>query len=206
MEHEIVIVGALETNCCLVYCAETLECAIIDPGADPDRIFPVIAGLGLRPVMILNTHGHVDHVGANKDMKDHFGVPILIHSKDNPILQAAMDSELSSLLGAQPSPAPDRFLKDGETIAIGRSTLKVIHLPGHSPGSVGFYGAGTLFSGDTLFSGGVGRTDLAGGSRRDLENSIRTKIHVLPPETLVIPGHGPQTTVGQEIESNPSLS
>jgi hydroxyacylglutathione hydrolase len=206
MKHEVVIVGALETNCCLAYCAETLECAIIDPGAESEKIFPVIAGLGLKPVMILNTHGHVDHVGANKDMKDHFHVPLLIHAKDNPFLEAMMDSELSQLLGAQPSPAPDRFLKAGESILIGRCTLKVIHLPGHSPGSVGFYGNGRLFSGDTLFNGGVGRTDLVGGSRRDLEISIRTKIHTLPPDTLVIPGHGPLTTIGQEIESNPTLS
>jgi hydroxyacylglutathione hydrolase len=206
MEQEIVIVGALETNCCLVYCAETLECAIVDPGAEPEKIFAAIAGLELKPVLILNTHGHVDHVGANKDMKDHFGIPLLIHAKDNPFLQDMMDSELSLLLGALPSPAPDRFLRDGETISIGRITLKVIHLPGHSPGSVGFYGEGKLFSGDTLFNGGVGRTDLVGGSRRDLENSIRMKIYRLPPDTLVIPGHGPRTTVGQEIESNPALT
>jgi hydroxyacylglutathione hydrolase len=206
MKHEVIIVGALETNCCLAYCRETLECAVIDPGAEPEKIFPVIAGLKLKPVVILNTHGHVDHTGANWDLKERFHVPLLIHALDEPFLHDMADSELSQLLGAKESPPPDRFLKDGEIIKIGKSTLKVICLPGHSPGGVGFYGKGTLFSGDTLFNGGVGRTDLPGGSRRDLEHSIRTRIQTLPPATLVIPGHGPLTTVGQEIESNPTLS
>jgi hydroxyacylglutathione hydrolase len=206
MKYELVIVGALETNCYLVYDARTLECAIIDPGAEPEKIFPVIAGLGLKPTMILNTHGHTDHVGANLDMKERFDVPLLIHRLDLPFLEAMKDSELSLMLGAKESPVPDRFFEDGETMAVGKASLTVIHLPGHSPGSVGFQGHGTLFSGDTLFSEGVGRTDLPGGSRKDLERSIRTKLHTLPPKTLVLPGHGPLTTIGREIESNPSLT
>jgi hydroxyacylglutathione hydrolase len=206
MKQELVIVGALETNCYLAYDPRTLECAIIDPGAEPEKIFPAIAGLGLKPAMILNTHGHTDHVGANLDMKERFDVPLLIHRLDLPFLEAMKDSELSLMLGAKDSPPPDRFFEDGETIAVGKASLTVIHLPGHSPGSVGFHGHGTLFSGDTLFSDGVGRTDLPGGSRADLERSIRTKLHTLPPKTLVLPGHGPLTTIGREIESNPSLT
>ena len=114
-------------------------------------------------------------------------------------------SELSLFLGAKDSPPPDKFLKDRETITIGKVSLKVVHTPGHTPGSVGFYGHGILFSGDTLFCGGVGRTDLAGGSRKDLEKSIRFRIQTLPAETVVLPGHGPMTTVGQEIVANPDL-
>ncbi len=206
MKQELVIVGALETNCYLAYDARTLECAIIDPGAEPEKIFPVIAHLGLKPKMILNTHGHTDHVGANLDMKERFDVPLLIHRLDLPLLEAMKDSELSLLLGAKESPAPDGFLQDGEAIAVGKASFVVIHLPGHSPGSVGFHGHGTLFSGDTLFSEGVGRTDLPGGSRKDLERSIRTRLHTLPAKTLVLPGHGPLTTIGREIEINPSLT
>ena len=206
MKHEMVIVGALETNCYLAYDPRTLECAIIDPGAEPEKIFPVISGLGLRPVLILNTHGHADHVGANLDMKQRFGVPLLMHRLDLPILDAMRGSELSLLLGAKESPPPDRFFEDGEVIAVGKSALTVIHLPGHSPGSVGFYGHGLLFSGDTLFSEGVGRTDLHGGSRKDLERSILTRLHTLPPKTVVLPGHGPSTSIGLEIELNPSLT
>lgn len=206
MKYELVIVGALETNCYLVYDTRTLECAIIDPGAEPEKIFPVVLHLGLKPTMILNTHGHADHVGANFDMKERFDVPLLIHRLDLPFLEAMKDSELSFMLGAKESPPPDRFFEDGETITVGKASFTVIHLPGHSPGSVGFHGHGTLFSGDTLFSEGVGRTDLPGGSRKDLERSIRTKLHTLPPKTLVLPGHGPLTTIGREIESNPSLT
>jgi glyoxylase-like metal-dependent hydrolase (beta-lactamase superfamily II) len=115
-------------------------------------------------------------------------------------------SELSLYLGAKDSPPPDKFLKDREIITIGKVSLKVLHTPGHSPGSVAFYGHGVLFSGDTLFCGGVGRTDLAGGSRKDLEKSIRSRIQTLPAETVVLPGHGPMTTVGEEIVSNPDLT
>ncbi len=206
MKHELVIVGTLETNCYLAYDTRTLECAIIDPGAEPEKIFRVISHLGLKPMMILNSHGHTDHVGANLDMKERFDVPLLIHRLDLPFLEAMKDSELSLMLGAKESPAPDRFFEDRETLAVGKASFSVIHLPGHSPGSVGFHGHGTLFSGDTLFSEGVGRTDLPGGSRKDLECSIRTKLHTLPPKTLVLPGHGPLTTIGREIESNPSLT
>jgi len=206
MKYELVIVGALETNCYLAYDAKTLECAVIDPGAQPEKIFPVISSLGLKPAFILNTHGHADHVGANLDMKQRFGVPLLIHRLDLPILESMKGSELSLLLEAKDSPPPDRYLEDGAVIAVGRSSLTVIHLPGHSPGGVGFLGHGLLFSGDTLFNEGVGRTDLPGGSRKDLERSIRTRLHTLPPKTVVLPGHGPLTTIGREIEANPSLT
>ncbi len=206
MKYELVIVGTFETNCYLVYDEDTFECAIVDPGAEPEKIFPVITEFSLKPVLILNTHGHVDHVGANLDMKERFSVPLWIHSLDNPLLEAIKGSEMSLFLGAKDSPLPDKFLKDRETISIGKVSLKVVHTPGHTPGSVGFYGHGTLFSGDTLFCGGVGRTDLAGGSRKDLEKSIRSRIHTLPAETVVLPGHGPWTTVGQEIVSNPDLT
>ncbi|MGB7294688.1 MAG: MBL fold metallo-hydrolase [Candidatus Aminicenantales bacterium] len=205
IKYALAVVGPLDTNCYLVYCGETLDCAIIDPGAEAERIFPLIYELGLEPSILLNTHGHLDHIGANRDIKDKFGIPLCIHGLDMPLLESDLQSELSFFLCAKESPPPDRLLQDGDTISIGRSSLRVIHTPGHTPGSVSFLGDGFLFSGDTLFNGGVGRTDLPGGSTRDLENSIRTRILTLSPETIVLPGHGPWTTVGEEKESNPFL-
>lgn len=205
MKYESVIVGPLETNCYLVYCQESLECAVVDPGAEPEKIFRLIAENNLRPVILLNTHGHIDHIGANKDIKDKFDIPLCIHRSDEPLLKSALQSELSFFLGAKDSPSPDQYLEDGDTVKIGRSSLRVIHTPGHSPGSVSFLGDGFILSGDTLFFGGVGRTDLPGGSWTVLEHSIRGKILTMPDETRVLPGHGPSTTVEQERRSNPFI-
>jgi len=206
MNYETVIVGALETNCYLVYCSETLECAVVDPGAEAERIFRLIAEKGLHPIVILNTHGHVDHVGANKDVKDKFNIPLSIHSSDSAMLESVHQFEIGFLIGAKVSPSADNFLKDGDKIKIGKSYLKVIHTPGHSPGSVSFLGDGFILSGDTLFNGGVGRTDLPGGSWDTLMSTIKNKILTMSEETTVLPGHGPATTVGQEKETNPFIA
>lgn len=206
VKYELVVVGALETNCYLVYCEETRDCAVIDPGADPEKIIAAVADLELKPVVVLNTHGHVDHIGANSEIVKHYGAPLAMHAADTGMLQVSDFIELSLLLGARDSPAPDRLLADGDEVFFGRTSLRVLHTPGHTPGSVGFLHGGTLFSGDTLFCGGVGRTDLPGGSWKDLERSIRERILTLPEDTVVLPGHGPWTTVGQERESNPSLT
>lgn len=206
MKYKIIIVGALETNCYLVYCEETLECAVVDPGAEPERIFPEIAEDGLKPIILINTHGHVDHIGANRDIKDKFGVPLYIHAADNPMLGKIQQLELSLFLGARDSPSADHFINDGDDIKIGNSVLRVLHTPGHSPGSVSLLGDGFLLSGDTLFMEGVGRTDLPGGSQKQLELSIRDKIMTLPDEIIVLPGHGPLTTVGKERMNNPFIT
>jgi hydroxyacylglutathione hydrolase len=206
MKYELVVVGALETNCYLVYCQETRACAVIDPGADHEKIIAAIADLELKPAVVLNTHGHVDHIGGNVDIVKKYAVPLAMHAADTGMLQVSDNIELSLLLGARNSPPPDRLLSEGDEVAFGRVSLRVIHIPGHTPGSVGFLGAGVLFSGDTLFCGGVGRTDLPGGSWKDLERSIRERILTLPEETVVLPGHGPWTTVEQERISNPFLS
>lgn len=206
MKYELVVVGALETNCYLVYCEETRACAVIDPGADPEKIISAIADLELKPAIVLNTHGHVDHIGANSDILHKYSVPLAMHAADAGMLKVSDYIELSLLLGAHNSPAPDRLLADGDEIAFGNAALRVIHTPGHTPGSVGFVHGGYLFSGDTLFCGGVGRTDLPGGSWKDLEKSIRERILTLPEETVVLPGHGPWTTVEQERSSNPFLT
>jgi hydroxyacylglutathione hydrolase len=202
MKYEMIIVGALETNCYIVYCEDTMECAIVDPGADPEKIIHRIDEMGLSPVILINTHGHIDHVGANKDIKEKYEIPLCIHSLDSQMLGNILASAIGTLLGAKKSPDPDRFLDDGETISIGNSHLEVIHTPGHSPGSISLKGDGFLLSGDLLFCGGVGRTDLPGGSWNVLEDSIRNKIFVLPDETIVLPGHGPSTSVGREKMTN----
>jgi len=206
MKFKEIIVGALETNCYLVYCEETKECAVVDPGAEPERIFPEITEEELKPVAIINTHGHIDHTGANRDIKDHYDVPLYIHAGDNAMLGKIQQLELSLFLGAKDSPPADHFLNDDDEIKIGNSSLRVLHTPGHSPGSISLLGDGFLLSGDTLFMEGVGRTDLPGGSQKQLEQSIREKIMTLPDNTIVLPGHGPQTTVGQERVNNPFLT
>jgi len=206
MKYELVVVGALETNCYLVYDEETRECAVFDPGADPEKIISTIAELELKPVIVLNTHGHVDHIGANSDIVQKYAIPLAMHAADTGMLQVSDYIELSLLLGARNSPAPDRLLAEGDEVAVGRTSLRVIHTPGHTPGSIGLVHGGFLFSGDTLFCGGVGRTDLPGGSWKDLERSIRERILTLPEETVVLPGHGPHTTVEQERSSNPFLT
>ena len=206
MKFELVVVGALETNCYLVYCEETRACAVIDPGADHEKIVSTIADLELKPVIVLNTHGHVDHIGANSDIVQKYAVPLAMHAADAGLLQVSENIELSLLLGARSSPPPDRLLADGEEVGFGRASLRVVHIPGHTPGSIGFLHGNVLFSGDTIFCGGVGRTDLPGGSWKDLERSIRERVLTLPADTVVLPGHGPWTTVAQERDSNPFLT
>jgi hydroxyacylglutathione hydrolase len=205
MIYDTVVVGALETNCYLVFCQETKECAVIDPGAQPEKIFQAIQEAGVHPIILINTHGHIDHIGANQDVKEHYDIPLYIHEDDEDMLSKSHLSELSFLLGAKMSPPVDGFLTDGQKIKIGRHELQVLHTPGHSPGSVCLFFDRFLLSGDTLFNGGVGRTDLPGGSWKDMEESIRTKILVLDENLLVLPGHGPSTTVGSEKDSNPFI-
>jgi hydroxyacylglutathione hydrolase len=205
MKIESVVVGALETNCYLAYCEKSRACAVVDPGAEPELIFQAIAQNNLEPVILLNTHGHVDHVGANKDLKDRFNIPLHIHRADHKLLRNSFLSAIAGFLGAKASPEPDAFLEDGEEISVGEGTLKVLTTPGHTPGSVSFKGEDFLLSGDTLFCGGVGRTDLPGGNWTELIGSIQNRILTLPGQTRVYPGHGPDSTVDQEKNSNPYL-
>ncbi len=206
MKYETLIVGILETNCYLVYCPETLDCVIVDPGAEEEKIFQIITRKSLNPTVILNTHGHIDHIGANRAVKEKFSIPLYIHAEDSQMLGHVQQSELAIFLGTTDSPSPDRLIKEGDEIEVGKYFLKVIHTPGHSPGSVCFLGNGFLLSGDTLFFGGVGRTDLPGGSWQELESSIKNKILTLPGDTIALTGHGPATTVAQEKSSNPFIT
>lgn len=202
MQVQTLVVGLIATNCYLVACSETGEGIVIDPGAGGKRILQQIRQRGLKITEIVNTHGHIDHTGANGRLKKELQVPLALPEKDLAIYRKPLLG-LSFLLG-RPVP-PDRLLREGEQIAFGKQVLTVVETPGHTRGSISLSGSGAVFTGDALFAGSVGRTDLAGGSHSLLIRAIREKLLVLPPETVVYPGHGPATTIGAEAMNNPFL-
>jgi len=196
------------TNCYLVACEETGEAAVIDPGGEAERILKAVAERQLKVRYIINTHGHIDHVGANARVKEATGAQILIHAADAPYLLDERRNLLLYLPEARGSLAPaDRTLEEGEVISLGTTVrLTVLHTPGHTPGGICLVGDGLIFTGDTLFAGSIGRTDLPGGSYAELLRSIREKLLVYPDETIIYPGHGPSSTLGAERATNPFLT
>ena len=181
------MVGPLQANCYLVGCKKTGEAVVIDPGGDVPRILAELTKRGWKVRTILNTHGHWDHTGGNGELKRITGAELLIHEADAPGLE----------------PAPDGFLEEGREIRFGAHRLEVLHTPGHSPGGVCFSSTGAVFTGDTLFAGSIGRTDLAGGDYTALISGVREKLFCLEDSLRVYPGHGPSTTIGQERLHNP---
>ncbi len=198
-------VGPIMANCFILGCENTKEAVVIDPGDDADRILMALAKEELTVKYLINTHGHFDHVGANKRMKETTAAPIAIHPGDAPMLTELSRSAAMFGLSAENSPEADQLLKDGDEIVFGDITLKVIHTPGHSPGGVCLYTPGHLFAGDTLFAGSIGRTDLPGGDYDTLISSIKTKLLGLDEDTVVYTGHGPETSIGNEKRMNPFL-
>ena len=205
MRIESIPVGPLQVNCYLVICEETGQAAVIDPGDDGNRILAAVAAAGCDVQAVINTHGHFDHIGANAEVVEKTGVDLMLHADDVPLLRRAAQHAAIYGMTAVPSPEPTRVLADGDEIAIGNLMLKVIHVPGHSPGGICLQVDGALFAGDALFAGSVGRTDLPGGSHEQLISGIRRKLLVLPDDTMVYPGHGPATTIGREKRHNPFL-
>lgn len=201
------IVGPLEANCYLVGCERTSQVAIIDPGDDSLDILSVVRELGLEVVWILLTHFHFDHVLAAHAVQRTTGARVAIHKEDAPLLQRPPAILRAFGPFASSNLRVDQTLADGDTLSLGDLTFQVLHTPGHSPGSVSFYLAEekAVFSGDTLFCEGVGRTDLPGGSYQALLESITRRLFALPDETTVYPGHGPSTTIGHERLHNPWL-
>jgi hydroxyacylglutathione hydrolase len=196
-------VGAYQVNTILVWCEQTRKAAIIDPAGESEQTFREIERRKLEPVFLLNTHGHLDHITENALIKERFNVPLLIHELDRPMLSDPAKN-LSLFTGdAITSPDADGTLADGDTVKIGMETLQVLHVPGHTPGSIVFYHPGFAVTGDTLFAGGVGRTDFPGCDEQQLAEAIRQKLYQLPPETVVYPGHGSTTTIGEERRTNP---
>lgn len=199
-------INTVGVNCYIVGCEETREVAVIDPGGNPRSILSFLEQEGLKAVYIINTHGHVDHIGGNRGVKDATGAEILIHEADAKMLTNAV-ANFSFLFGGKvTSPPADRLLKEGDIIKIGNTVeLEVIHTPGHSPGSICLKTGDIIFVGDTLFQGSVGRTDFPGGSHKQLITNIKEKLLCYDDDVICYPGHGPATTIGFERQYNPFL-
>jgi len=178
---------------------------IIDPGAGGKEILRRIEDLGLEVKYIVLTHGHIDHVGALKEVKEATNAQIAIHADDASSLQARNPLNMMYRMSLQALPPPDHLLKDGDSLDVSNQRFLVLHTPGHTPGGICLLGDEVVFTGDTLFNLGIGRTDMPGGSHMELMDSIHTKLMTLPDNTAVYPGHGPPTTIGIERQWNPFL-
>lgn len=193
----------------LVVFDDTREAVIIDPGCyerhECDELDRFIATHGLKVKFLLNTHCHIDHVLGNYHVKETYKVPLLIHKNEEPFLRAVKSYASNYGFVSYSESVADQFLKEGDVIRFGNSSLSVLFLPGHAPGHVGFYSASDkiLIGGDVLFQGSIGRTDLPGGDFDTLIGSIQQKLFTLPDDVVVYPGHGPTTTLGEEKVSNP---
>lgn len=190
-------------------CQETGEGIVIDPGAEAERIVAAARRRGIQRIRyIVNTHSHADHVGANRRMKELTGAAIVIHAADAEKL-ANPAAFILQMFRCEASPPADKTVADGDRIEFGKQYLTVVHTPGHTPGGMCLYAPGCVFTGDTLFVQGMGRTDLPGGSFETLAHSIQTRLFSLPEDTIVLPGHNyarePRSTIGKEKKSNPFL-
>ncbi len=202
---DVLVVGLFQTNCYLVGCPETRQAMVVDPGGEVPPILERAAELGLQIALVLNTHGHYDHIVGNAELVRATGAPLAVHELDGPMLYTSQH-DFSALLGLRREPCrPTRLLRGGDTVAVGNLSFTVLHTPGHTPGGICLLGHGVLFSGDTLFHLGVGRTDLPGGDMETLVRSLEEVVLPLDEGLVVHPGHGPQTTIGYERRYNPFL-
>lgn len=206
MIHQVVAVGPLQCNCHILADEASKEAVIVDPGDDADEILRRVKGF--KVLALLHTHCHFDHMTGTRKVAEATGAEILIHQADKNYYDSL--AKQYKMFG-MPRPVDDplpvrRFLKDGDRIGFGKQALKVLHTPGHTQGSCCFHAEGLVLSGDTLFRGSVGRTDLPGGNTEEELESIRTKLYTLDRETVVHPGHGPETTIAQERAENPFVS
>ncbi len=208
MKVEQHIVGMMGVCCYVLSCEKTGKAAIVDPGGDEERVLAAVDRAGLEVVSIIATHGHPDHVCGNRRIKEATGARIIMHAADDDFFNQPNIKNYFSMLGLEESPPADLRVTDGDVITIGEQSLQVIHTPGHTPGGMCLYNPPDLLTGDTLFVGGIGRTDFPGGSHNELIASIIEKLLVLPPETVVWPGHGyggSRSTIEEEHRSNPYL-
>ena len=200
-----IVVGPFAENTYLLRAKGGSESLVIDPGDEAERLIALIEESGTKPVAIINTHAHLDHIGAVAQLKDHYGIPFYLHPDDAPTLEQGPIA--SQLYGLPPVTVPsvDHALDDGQTLELAGLTLDVVFVPGHAPGHVAFLIDGRCFGGDCLFQGSIGRTDLPGGDMDTLMRSIRERLLPLPDDTIVHSGHGPDTTIGQEKRTNPFI-
>ncbi len=195
------VVGPLQENCYIAGDEKTNKAIVIDPGDEPDRILELIRDNNLEVTAVILTHAHFDHIGAAGDIKKATGAKILIHNADKELYTGARDQAAFWGYDLDDLPEPDGFIKEGDEINIGELIFTVLHTPGHSPGGVCLYGEGALFTGDTIFQGSVGRTDFHGGDMAQLKESFKRLLR-LPENTVILSGHGPETTVGREKREN----
>lgn len=205
MKVTMFTVGEFQENCYLVEDEQTRRAAIIDPGSDSRRLNEAIERAGVELEAIWLTHAHVDHLGAVGGVKSRWNVPLYLHPADMRLYQAADRQAAVYGVTFDDAPPPDRELTDGQTLTLGDLSFTVMHSPGHSPGHVVVYGHGAAFVGDCIFAGSIGRTDLPASNGADLAASLE-RIAALPQETIVYPGHGPSTTIGEERATNPFLN
>jgi glyoxylase-like metal-dependent hydrolase (beta-lactamase superfamily II) len=208
MIHEIFPVGPLQCNCSIIGDEQTREAMVIDPGDDIDNVLAVLQRHGLTVKQIVITHAHIDHIGGAAKLKRITGAPVLLNVNDQALLK--MLDVQASWLGMRPpeDTTIDASLTTGDKLQTGSLVADVLHTPGHTEGSICLYFAAEnkLIAGDTLFAGSIGRTDLPGGSYKKIMESLHGPVLALPDETIVVPGHGPLTTIGDERETNPFLA
>ncbi|MBS4191282.1 MBL fold metallo-hydrolase [Bacillus sp. FJAT-49705] len=209
MKWNQIPLGPLQTNC-YVLSKKDNSCLIFDPGEESDKLSDFISRNQLKPHAIILTHAHFDHIGAVEDIKEEFGIPVYIHKKEadwllDPALNGSLRYEMIKNVSGKPA---DYFISEEQEMTIGDFTFQILETPGHSPGSLSFYfqDSDLVIAGDALFNGSIGRTDLPFGNHNQLIKSIHDKLLILPEETIVLSGHGPATTIGQEMDSNPFLN
>lgn len=206
IEVRRLVLGPIQANGYLVRREADRAAIVIDPGAEPGTVIEALEEEDARPEAILLTHAHLDHVGGVAGVRRRWEVPIYLHPAGRDLYDAALDQAAAFGLEIEQPPPPDRALADGQVLELAGLSLEVRHAPGHSPGGVVFSLPGHAFVGDCIFAGSVGRVDLPGGDAGTLLRSIREKILTLPEDTVLWPGHGPETTVGREAETNPFLT
>lgn len=208
MKVQVFVVGKFYTNCYIVICEQTNDAIIVDPGfesnTEAEEVLGLIKANDLNLKLIVNTHGHPDHTCGNGVVKETFKVPILIHRLDAHMLGETGRRTANFLGFEKSSPPADKLLSDGDLLNFGKVTLRVMHTPGHSHGSISLLGEKEIFTGDTLFMGSIGRTDFPEGSEQEMKDSLK-KLAILPDNFVVYPGHGPTTTIGEEKRTNPFM-
>ena len=202
MRFNVMPVGPLAANCIVVWDSGSKEGMVIDPGGEPETIMDFIEKEDISVKIIICTHAHFDHVGAVPEIKERTGAPVAVHKDEMELYEGVKDQAALWGYTLAPLPPADRLLEDGDCLEAGQLRFRVLHTPGHSPGGICLYGDGVLITGDTLFLGSIGRTDFYGGNYGLIMKSL-AKLAAFPPQTVILPGHGPSSTIGNELKNNP---